>query len=405
MPPNPTFRKGFALLAALLGQPALAAGPAPAPGQHHIGLVMARELTRPAPPLSLLDLPPPDEGLAGARLALADNETTGRFLHQDFSLDVVQSEKPGDLIAEVRAKVAAGDRFVVADVAPDTLLKLADALKGEEALVFNAGSPDERLREEDCRPNVFHTATSRGMLADALAQYLVWKQWRRWALIVGPTPQDRLFADALKRAAKRFGGKILEERAFDPGSGARRSDGGYEQIQQQMPSFTQSLPDHDILIVADEAQQFGEYVPYRAWTPRPVAGTSGLVASSWHPALEYWGGTQFLNRFQKLAGRPMRPKDYDAWLAVRAVGEAASRSPSADFAGISAYLRSPAFEIAGFKGQKLTFRRWNRQIREPIIIGTPKLPVSVSPQPGFLHPVSELDTLGFDEPETRCHAP
>jgi hypothetical protein len=26
----------------------------------------------------------------------------------------------------------------------------------------------------------------------------------------------------------------------------------------------------------------------------------------------------------------------------------------------------------------------------------------VSPQPGFLHQFSELDTLGIDRPETKC---
>jgi hypothetical protein len=28
--------------------------------------------------------------------------------------------------------------------------------------------------------------------------------------------------------------------------------------------------------------------------------------------------------------------------------------------------------------------------------------VSISPQPGFLHQVNTLDTLGFDRPETKC---
>jgi hypothetical protein len=27
----------------------------------------------------------------------------------------------------------------------------------------------------------------------------------------------------------------------------------------------------------------------------------------------------------------------------------------------------------------------------------------VSPQDGFLHPVTTLDTLGYDRPETKCH--
>jgi len=95
----------------------------------------------------------------------------------------------------------------------------------------------------------------------------------------------------------------------------------------------------------------------------------------------------------------MESLDYDAWVAVRAIGEAATRSKTAAPRDLIAYLKSPGFELAAFKGRKLTFRDWDGQLRQPILIGTAKLPVSVSPQPGFLHQVTELDTLGFDKPE------
>lgn len=35
----------------------------------------------PRPTISLLDKPAPDNGLAGARLAMSDNNTTGRFMN------------------------------------------------------------------------------------------------------------------------------------------------------------------------------------------------------------------------------------------------------------------------------------------------------------------------------------
>jgi ABC transporter substrate binding protein (PQQ-dependent alcohol dehydrogenase system) len=282
------------------------------------------------------------------------------------------------------------------------VVALADALKGKEAVLLNAGAADDRLREEDCRANVMHTSPSRAMLADALAQYLAWKRWRQWLLVSGPTPEDKAFAEAMRRAAKRFGARIVEEREFQYEAGSRRSDGGHEQIQQQIPAFTQSAPTHDVLVVADEGGLFGEYLPYRTWDARPVAGTQGLVAMSWHPALEQWGATQFQNRFRRLSGRVMRPLDYDVWTAVRAIGEAATRRRSGAAKEIIAHLKSAEFELAAFKGQRLTFRAWNGQLRQPILITTPKLAVTVSPQPGFLHQVSELDTLGIDKPESKC---
>jgi len=242
------------------------------------------------------------------------------------------------------------------------------------------------------------------MLADALGQYLAWKQWRKWALIIGPEPADKAYADAIRRAAKRFGHKIVEERTFNYDPGSRRSDGGFEQIQQQIPGFMQGLPDHDVVVVADEGKLFGDYFPYRTWSARPVVGTAGLFATSWHPAIELWGGTQFQNRFKRLAGRQMRPLDYNVWMAVRSVGEAATRKQTADPKALIAYIGSPDFELAAFKGQKVTYRSWDGQLRQPILVATDKILVSVSPQQGFLHPVTELDTLGIDKPESKCTA-
>jgi ABC transporter substrate binding protein (PQQ-dependent alcohol dehydrogenase system) len=369
-----------------------------------VPIVLARE-QRDAPlPLSLLDLPPPDLGIAGAKLGVKDDNTTGQFMNQQFTLDVLEDPNADKLIKDVAAKVDAGAHFVMADVAPATLLKLADALAGKPALIFNYGASDDRLREEDCRPNVMHTAPTRTMLADALAQYLIWKKWPRWFLVVGPQENDKLFAEALKRSAKRFGGKIVEERTFQYEPGSRRSDGGYEQVQQQIPTFTQSAPEYDVMLVADEGNLFGDYLPYRTWDARPVAGTSGLVPMSWHPAIELWGGTQFQNRFKKLADRTMRPEDYNAWMATRMIGEAASRTKSTKYEDLIAYMKSPKFEFAAFKGVGLSVRDWNGQLRQPILVATPKLLVTVSPQQGFLHQFSELDTLGIDKPETKCKA-
>jgi ABC transporter substrate binding protein (PQQ-dependent alcohol dehydrogenase system) len=392
---------GLACAAAAPGahaQDAAQAQPAP----QKIDILYVRQNVDRAPPLSLLDIPPADRGIAGAKLAISDNNTTGRFLKQEFTLDVFEAENPDEIVAEVTKRVAGGLHYLVLSVEADTLLKLADALKGKEAVLLNAGAPDDRLREEDCRANVMHTSMSRAQLSDALAQYMAWKQWRKWFLVLGPKPEDQALAEAFRRSAKRFGAKIVEERTFQDEGGSRRSDGGYEQIQQQIPTFTQSVPAYDVVVVADEGGLFGAYLPYRTWDPRPVVGTEGLVPSSWHPASELWGATQFQNRFRRQANRTMRPDDYDAWIAVRAIGEAATRKRSAAYGDITAFIHSPEFEVAGFKGQKLTFRNWNWQLRSPVFLSTPKMPVTVSPQPGFLHQFSELDTLGIDKPETKC---
>jgi len=353
-------------------------------------------------PLSRLNVEPEDVGIAGAEIALKDNNTTGRFTKQQFILDVERVPVGGDAVAAIDRLVESGHHFVLVDAPGETLLRLADSVKGKDVLLFNVRAEDVSLRQEDCRANVLHTAPDLAMLADALAQYLVWKKWQRWLVVKGVFPEDLAYLDVLHRAAKRFGGIIVEEREYKETPGARRSDSGQQQIQMQMPAFTQGAPSYDVLVVADQKEVFGPYLPYRTWDPRPVAGTAGLMAMSWHPAHEQWGATQMQNRFQRFAKRFMLPLDYQAWVAMRAIGEGVSRAGPGAFAPVNAYIRSDDFGLAAFKGQKVTFRKWDGQLRQPILVGGPDLPVSTSPQEGFLHEHAEVDTLGIDEPESKC---
>jgi ABC transporter substrate binding protein (PQQ-dependent alcohol dehydrogenase system) len=351
--------------------------------------------------LSLVEQPAENDGVAGAALAIDDNNTTGRFLNKHFTLEELRL-KEGDDAAKAATTLAEHNAFIIADLPADALLKAADALRDRGTVIFDAGATDDRLREEDCRANVIHVAPTRSMLADALGQYLVWKQWKRWLLVTGSHDKDKLLAAALKRAATRFGAKIVDERTFEDTGGARRTDSGVALIQRQIPVFTQQAPAYDVLVAADESEVFASYLPYRTWDPRPVAGSAGLEPKSWDASQDQWGATQLQNRFLKLNARHMSALDMQAWTAARMIGEATSRTNSGDPKTIFGFLKGPDFSVAAFKGTRLTLRDWNLQLRQPILLVDGRMVVSVSPQEGFLHQVSELDTLGVDRPETKC---
>jgi ABC transporter substrate binding protein (PQQ-dependent alcohol dehydrogenase system) len=345
-----------------------------------------------------------DEGIMGARLAIGDNQTTGRFLGQDYRLVERVAERDGDIAALLKEALAAGERLFVTDLRKDDLMALAPLADEAGALLFNGRAEDDELRTDAalCHRSLFHTAPSRAMRADALAQYLVWKGWRSWFLIEGSHPEDKAFGAAVRRAATRFGASVDYEKVYEDTGGARRTDSGHVQVQSQMPVFTQDASDYDVLIVADESEVFGEYLPYRTWLPRPVAGTAGLVPRAWSRVHEQWGGTQMQRRFIKLAGRAMTDRDYNVWVAIRAIGEAVTRTKAADPTSLRTFILSDEFQLGAFKGQALTFRRWDQQIREPILLVDPRTLVSVSPQDQFLHERTPLDTLGYDEPESQC---
>ncbi|MGN0925631.1 ABC transporter substrate-binding protein [Ectopseudomonas mendocina] len=336
---------------------------------------------------------PLDAGRRGAELAIIDSNSTGRFLKQQFELQSAESEDATELLAAAEQQHQAGIRLFVVNAPAATLRQLSARLP--DSLLFNAGSADDGLRREQCLGSVLHTLPSRAMLADALAQFLAVRKWTRWLLITGSTEDDIAYADALKRAAKRFGHKIVAEKPWSFDNDQRRS------AQAEMPLFTQA-GEYDVVLVADERGDFGEYLPYNTWLPRPVAGTQGLTPTAWHKTVETFGAAQLQKRFEELAGRWMNDRDFAAWMAVRSIAAAVTKLRAAEPQAIRTLALSADLPLDGFKGRKLSFRPWNGELRQPIELVHPRALVSTSPQDGFLHPSNEMDSLGYDQPEVSC---
>jgi ABC transporter substrate binding protein (PQQ-dependent alcohol dehydrogenase system) len=365
-------------------------------GNLDIKIAYLMQIQKVRPPLSNLDPIVENKGVFGAELAIEDNNTTGEYTKQTFSLEQFIVPAEGDAAEVFNKNIAKKFAFAVTNLAPDVTNKVADLDAAKDILLFDAATVDDSLRNKDCRANVLHLLPSRAMRTDALAQYLMKKRWTKWFLVVGATEEDKRYAEAIKRSAKKFNMKIVQEKPWEHTFDARRT------AQSDVAVFTQIDEDYDVLVVADEQGQFGEYLDYRTWIPRPVIGTQGLVATSWHRTHEQWGATQIQNRFKEKAGRWMEEQDYGAYLAVRSIGEAATRTKSNELKPIKDYLLSDSFALQGYKGVPLSFRSWDNQLRQPVLLAAPRSLVAVAPIEGFLHPKTELDTLGYDQPETGC---
>lgn len=351
----------------------------------------------PAPVLSNLDSVPEDDGIAGARLGLMDNATTGRFLGQTFTLDVVSLPAGSDPLPSAEAALAAAP-FLIVDARAEEVTAIADLQAAKNALIFSVSAADEGLRSADCRANLFHTGLSYSMRSDALMQTLLAKRWTTVALVTGSHPEDRLWAEALKGSVRKFGLNLVGELDWDERADLRRT------ASSEVPILTQDLPDHDIFLVADETDDFARYIAMNTWLPRPVAGSEGLMPVGWSTVVEQWGAAQLQGRFEEAANRAMRPRDYAAWAALRTLGEAVTRTGSTDSAILRAYILSDEFELAAFKGRPLSYRRWNGQLRQPVPVVTSRALVAEAPLEGFLHERNELDTLGLDRAESACTA-
>ncbi len=348
------------------------------------------------PALSNLDDFIQQKGLAGTQLAVADNNTTGQFTGQKFQLIKIIVPVDEDVIKVFKKQIPDDTALIIANLPAEKLELLADLDLTQNKLIFDATTTDDHLRNNQCRDNVLHLLPSRAMRADALAQYMLKKKWRRWFLISGLSPGDQAYSQAIKRAAKRFGMKIVAEKQWTHNFDARRT------AESDVPVFTQGI-DYAVLVVADEQGLFGEYLAYRTWLPRPIVGTQGLVPTAWHRTHEQWGAVQIQNRFKALAKRWMEEEDYGAYLAVRSIGEATVRTQSNKMQAIKDYLLSDAFSLQGYKGTPLSFRSWNGQLRQPVLLAAARSLVSVAPIEGFLHPKTVLDTLGYDQSESSCN--
>jgi ABC transporter substrate binding protein (PQQ-dependent alcohol dehydrogenase system) len=334
-----------------------------------------------APTLSNLDPVPDDLGQAGARLAIDDNNTTGKFIGQSYDLRMVDA--PEDI----------GDaQFVILDTPDADQIEIADAFP--DKVFFNVASYADDLRAENCRKNLFHTLPSYGMRADALMQFTLKKRWTRLALIKGHEAEDQAFALAIEAAATKFQLNISASEDWIYDEDMRRS------ASSEVPLFTQKLGDYDLLVIADERNDFARYIAYNTWLPRPFAGAEGLQAVGWGRVMEQWGAAQLQSRFADLAGRDMQDVDYAAWVAVRAVGEAMTRTKNA--ADVRTYLLSDAFELAGYKGAPMSFRNWDGQMRQPIGLVHGGAVVTMAPLEEFLHQRNPLDSLGIDQPQSHC---
>lgn len=357
---------------------------------------LRQEIDRP-PVLSNLDAVPEDEGIAGAEVGLEDNITTGKFLDQSFTLDIRRVPVGGDFIAETRDALGSTDLILV-DAPTAALTQVTDLAEASSALFFNVSNYDDSLRNEDCRVNLLHTLPSYAMRSDALMQLLQSRRWTDLVMVSGTHEPDIAFANALRRSATKFGLRIRDEKEWVFDANMRRA------ASAEVPLFTQDFPNHDVMLVADETGDFARYLPFNTWEPVLLAGSEGAQPVAWSPVMEQWGGVQLQNRFEEYAGRTMRSVDYAAFAAVRAIGEAVTRTGSAEVEVLRDYILSPDFELGAFKGRPLSFRNWNGQMRQPVPVVHANAVIAVPPMDGFLHPINELDTLGFDQPESRCSA-
>jgi len=361
----------------------------------NIDILYLEEIIQKPPVLSNIIDEPKDSGLSGAKLAIIDSNKTARFMKQKYILQSKVSKKHEELINKFETFVKKGKVYIILNVQELLFKKLITHPMAKKVLFINAGNTSSALRINICQKNVLHTIASDAMLYDALTQFLIKRRWKDWLVLSGKKTKDLEILAAIKRSAKRFGANIIEEKTWTSSSDIRRK------AQNEMPVFTQGK-NYDVVLSADFYGDFGEYVYFNTWLPRPLAGTQGLRPVTWHKVIEAWGAAQLQKRFEKTTKRWMNSKDYASWLAVRSIVTSVLKTKEKDVQKNINNIYSETFDLGAYKGRKLSFRNFNGQLRQPISLVHPRALVSTSPQEGFLHPKTDLDTLGIAKYEMKC---
>ena len=346
-----------------------------------------------SPRTSLAEPVVADYGWQGARLGLDEINRSGQFLGRQYALQKVSVAAGDDFLSAARDALRGHD-LLVADLKAEDLLTLADLPAARDALILDARTSDDSTRQGNCRANVFHVLPNWAMRADALAQFLAQRHWTRWLMVVGSAADDTAYAAALQNSARRVGAHIVAERRYESSS-----VGGSASLRD----LTHVSVRYDLMIVVDTRNAFGESLLFNSWDPRLTAGTHGLVAVSWHPWFREYAARGIQYRFFLSASREMSERDYGNWLAVSIIGEAVARGGHADASALRDLLRSDGFSVPANKGEGLSFRRWDQQLRQPLLLFGPRQLVAMWPQDIGHGDELETDRIGFDAAHSLCH--
>ena len=356
-----------------------------------------------------------DERLDARRVALAYPGHPGGPLHEAVTLavsesrfeldhaglqvrlevrDVRSAEEAG---AQLRQLEKAGAGGAVLDL-PAAWIAVAASATGLP--VLNAGESADAPRQQGCRPNLFHTLPTERMRADAIAQALLARRWTRVLLLHGGSTGDATRLAQTQAALKRYGIKVMALKPFKRSGDPRERD----LANPLLLTGPGVGGEYDAVWVVDGDGEFARSLPYRTALPRPVVGDAGLVAEAWAPRFDRYGAPQLERRFQRAAGRPMTSFDWAAYMAAKALLQAALERPAAPGAAqMLKALSHAGFTLDGFKGVRLSFRAWDRQLRQPLLLTDGVAVIGSAPVEGVMHPKNVLDTLGTDAAESACN--
>lgn len=334
--------------------------------------------------------------IAGAKLGLKDIKPFQRMAKVKFKLMSLRIKNIDTAANDILNHINSNNiKIILLDLPAIELSNVVNKISNLNLAVINISSKNNELRSSNCNQNLFHTIPSERMLSDSLAQYLSDKKWRKVLILTGPLEIDKAKSESFIESAKQFGLKIVDNRNFLLGNDPRARD------QNDLDFLTGSAK-YDAVYISDTHKEFSYGVPFATHIPSAVIGSSGLTPRAWHWSYLRHGAPQVHGRFERMNQRRMTEEDWAAWVAMRAIAEALVRFKDNENFSFHNSFVSENFKLDGSKGPVLNFRKWNRQLRQPIMLSTDNWVTSIAPLESFVHRENNLDTIGIDSKTSKC---
>lgn len=390
------------MICALIGMSFAAQG-----AEFHITIVTTPDLEAPDRGQSFAGIQTQIERpvLRSAKLALFESKTS----YEAFDILPVLNTLNLDSSVDYRAQFADihPDSLVIVDTPEETFIEVAQILGQLNLTTVNVRHTSPELRENLCLDTLFHTIPSDRMYFDALAQFLIHSNWRKVLVVHGASEVDHARVKTLNESLLKFGADISDIREFTLSHHPDDRD-------RNIPEWITGGRSYDVVAVIDTARDYGRYIQYRTRRARPVVGDVGLVPRGWHRTLERYGAPQLNERYREFDGTDRLPAseamsdaEFATWSAIKLITNSLNTIDSNNASlkeslNVATILKHPDAQVDLYKGTRGSMRRWNQQLRQPVLLATDDAVIAVAPMPKFLHPLHYVDTLGLDEPESTC---
>ena len=336
------------------------------------------------------------------KMALKENKIKLKNLNIRLeSLNIIVSDAQ-DAIKQIKQKSKPGS-VIILDIPFKIMSEILRDMDNKSYVFINARNRNVSLREEYCKVNLFHTIPSERMYADSLSQFLITNNWKDIIVLYGDSEKDLQALDSLLKSGKKFGLKIKSKKKFSLSKNPKDRDSNNSKTITGGASY-------DAIIIFDDHGEYSRTLPFNTFLPRPIMGQVGLMPKAWHWSWERYGAPQLNQRFDRKINftdkdnkkRNMLDTDWAAWAAIKAIVEALklnSKKPNIKF---NELFRNKNLNIDLYKGSSGSFRNWNNQLRQPILLTTHNAVISKMPNEKFLHREFIEDTIGIDKQQSEC---